>query len=111
MFQPGNFAIQVLGHALEHTNKEDLIIARLGGDEFYALASGLTETDAKEISLSINKYLENYNKLHTKKYYICVSSGYALMDAGNVTDIQTLFDTAGQKMYEEKRNKKKTILK
>ena len=107
----GNFAIQVLGHALEHTSKEGLIIARLGGDEFYALASGLTETDAKEISLSINKYLENYNKLHTKKYYIRISSGYALMDVGSVTDMQTLFDAAGQKMYEEKRSKNETILK
>ena len=101
----------LLGHALEHTNKEGLIIARLGGDEFYALASGLTDTDAKEISLSINKYLENYNKLHTKKYYIRVSSGYALIDAGSDTDMQTLFDAADQKMYEEKRSKNETILK
>lgn len=107
----GNFAIQVLGHALEHTNNEDLIIARLGGDEFYALACGLTEADAKEIALNVNKYLENYNKLHTKKYYIRVSSGYALKDYDGVTDIQEIFDTADQKMYEEKRSKEKIILK
>ena len=107
----GDFAIQVLGHALEHTGKEGLIIARLGGDEFYALASGLTETDAKEITLNINKYLENYNKLHTKKYYIRVSSGYAFIGAGNITDTQTLFNAADQKMYEEKHSKEKTILK
>lgn len=107
----GNFAIQVLGHALEHTNSENLVIARLGGDEFYALACGLTEADAREIALNVNKYLENYNKLHTKKYNIRVSSGYALKDYDGVTDIQEIFDTADQKMYEEKRSKEKVILK
>lgn len=83
----------------------------MGGDEFYALASGFTETDAKEIVLNINKYLENYNKLHTKKYYINVSSGYAFEKARNITDLQTLFHTADQKMYEEKKGKNKIILK
>lgn len=107
----GNFAIQVLGHALEHTEKEGLIIARLGGDEFYALASGMTEADAEEIILNVNKYLENYNKLHAKKYYIHVSSGYAFETACNVTDIQEIFETADQKMYEEKKSKNKVILK
>ncbi len=107
----GNFAIQVLGYALEHTCKDGLILSRMGGDEFYALASGFTETDAKEIVLNINKYLENYNKLHTKKYYINVSSGYAFEKARNITDLQTLFHTADQKMYEEKKGKNKIILK
>lgn len=107
----GNFAIQVLGHALEHTGREGLIIARLGGDEFYALACGMTEADAKEITVNINKYLDNYNKLHTKKYYIRVSSGYAFEDAAGVTDIQELFDTADRNMYEEKKSKNKVILK
>ena len=107
----GNFAIQVLGHALEHTGKDDLILARPDGDEFYALASGLTEADAKEITLNINKYLENYNKLHTKKYYIHASSGYAFTDACSITDIEELFDAADRKMYEEKKSKNKVILK
>lgn len=106
----GNFAIQVLGHALKHAGKDGLILSRMGG-EFYALSSGFTETDTKEITLNINKYLENYNRLHTKKYYIRVSSGYAFINACNFTDLQTLFDTADQKMHEEKKSKTKIILK
>lgn len=107
----GNFAIQVLGHTLDHINQKDAVIARLGGDEFYLLARGLSESDAKEITLNVNKYLENYNQLHTKKYYIRVSSGYALIDAKEVTDIQEIFDDADKRMYEEKKSKNKVILK
>lgn len=107
----GNFAIQVLGHALNHINQKNMIIARMGTDAFYLLALGLTEADAREIALNINKYLDNYNQLHTKKYYICASSGYALKNVGDTTDLQELFDDADQKMYEEKKSKKKVILK
>lgn len=106
----GNFAIQVLGHALEHTRKETMIIARLGGDEFYALASDCTEEDAKTMIRSINQYLENYNRLHTKRYSINVSSGYALKHACHTTDLENVFDTAGKNMYEEKKSKHKENL-
>lgn len=107
----GNFAIQVLGHALEHCCKDEMLLARSDSDTFYVLASNLTKEDVKEITVTINKYLENYNKLHTKKYYISASSGYILKDAQEITDIQELFTAASQKMFQEKNSKNKTILK
>lgn len=107
----GDFAIQVLGHALRHSCTEEMLLARVGGDEFFALAAGITEEAAKEITGAIHKYLGNYNKLHTKKYNISVSSGYTLKPAQSITDIQELFDAADQKMYTEKKSKKKLILK
>lgn len=97
-YSEGSFAIQVLGHALKHTGRDGLITARLGGDEFYVLASGLAEADAKEITLTVNKYLENYNKLHTKKYCIRAGSCYAFVDACAVTDIWEIFDAVDRKI-------------
>ena len=88
-----------------------MLLARVGGDEFFALAIGLTEEDAKEMTVTIHKYLDNYNKLHTKKYNISVSGGYSFEDAMDIIDIQTLFDIADQKMYLEKKFKNKRILK
>jgi len=102
----GNFALQVAGHALEHAGRKDMILARLGDDEFHILAAGLTDADAQEISLNVSRYLEHYNQLHTRKYDIRVSSGYAFTNAGDVLDLQELFDSAEQKMYEEKKAKK-----
>lgn len=107
----GDFAIQVLGHALKHSCTDEMLLARVGRDEFFALASGLTEEDAKEISVATRKYLDNYNKLHTKKYNISVSGGYAFENAQSIMDTQTLFDAAYQKMNLEKKTKNKIILK
>jgi len=107
----GDFAIRVLGHALRHSCTEETLLARISGDEFFALAADITEETAKEITGAIHKYLDNYNKLHTKKYNISVSSGYALESAQSIMDIQELFDAADQKMYTEKKSKSKVILK
>lgn len=107
----GNFAIQVLGHALGHACRENMILARLGGDEFYALAPGLNEEDAKKMIQQVSDYLENYNRLHTKKYYIRVSSGYALENPGNGMDLEEIFEFADQNMYKVKKAKTKIILK
>ncbi|MDE7478488.1 MAG: GGDEF domain-containing protein, partial [Lachnospiraceae bacterium] len=107
----GDFAIQVLGHALKHSCTEKTLLARIGGDEFFALATDTTEEDAKEMTVAINKYLENYNRLHTKKYNISVSSGYAIKNAQDILDIQEILNIADHKMYAEKKSKNKSILK
>ena len=59
----GDFAIQVLGHALESSIGKDDICARFSGDEFYMLSVGRNENNAKELIEQIQEYLENYNKL------------------------------------------------
>ncbi|MDE6621490.1 MAG: GGDEF domain-containing protein [Lachnospiraceae bacterium] len=103
----GDFAVQVLGHALRHScADEEMLLARVGGDKFFALSAGMTEEAARETTMAVHKYLENYNKLHMKKYNIRVSSGYALEAAHSITDIQKLFDAASQKMYAEKKSKR-----
>lgn len=103
----GDFAIQVLGHALEHASQKELITARLSGDAFYILAMGLTEADAKDITLNVNQYLEHYNRIHTKKYVIHVNIGYALINSRQVFDIQKIFDSA-EKQLSAKKNKRNT---
>ena len=98
----GDFAIQVVGHALEHISRSKLITARLSGDTFHLLATGLTEKDARDITLNVNQYLEHYNQIHTKKYAIRVNSGYALVHARNVYNAQEIFDSAEENLKQEK---------
>lgn len=102
----GNFAIQVLGHALEHSVKEGDICARLGGDEFYILGAGYTKEDAELFMGHVQKYLDNYNRLHTKSYTISASGGYYITSGFILSDLQELFDRADQQMYEIKKHKK-----
>lgn len=101
----GDFAIQVLGQAIESTAAEGDLCARFSGDEFYMLTAGLTEKEAKQRAESIASYLEHYNTLSSKAYAISCSCGYAVADpASDFTTerIQELFSLADKNMYREK---------
>ena len=101
----GDFAIRVLGQAIESTADEGDICARFSGDEFYILTAGLSEKEAKQRAESIAAYLDNYNKLSGKAYDIYCSCGYAsALPAPGFTaeHIQELFSLADRQMYLEK---------
>lgn len=101
----GDFAIQVLGQAIESTAAEGDLCARFSGDEFYMLTAGLAEKEAKQRVESIAAYLDNYNKLSKKAYDISCSCGYACArPAADFTteQIQELFSLADKNMYREK---------
>ena len=101
----GDFAIQVLGQAIESTAAEGDICARFSGDEFYILTAGLVEKEAKKRVESIAAYLDNYNRLSSKAYDISCSCGYAsALPAPGFTaeHIQELFSLADRQMYREK---------
>ena len=103
----GDFAIQVMGQALESTAEEGDLCARFSGDEFYMLTVGLSEKEAKLRVESITSYLHNYNQLSSKKYQISCSCGFASAHPSStftLEHIQELFAEADQKMYEEKIN-------
>ncbi len=110
----GDFAIQVLGQALEKAVQESDLCARFSGDEFYLLSCNYSEKEAEEFINGIQKYLDNYNRLSSKEYNISVSSGFAceVPSSGYSADnIQQLFSTADEHMYEIKKHKKKNILR
>ena len=101
----GDFAIQVLGHALESSIGKDDICARFSGDEFYMLSVGRNENNAKELIEQIQEYLENYNKLSSKEYPISCSCGFAcaMPDSTYTSEnIQELYAIADKMMYEQK---------
>lgn len=103
----GNFAIQVLGHALESAINPGDICARLGGDEFYVLGTNYTDRTAAQFINRVQKYLDNYNRLHTKEYTISASGGYYITSEFTISDLQDLYDQADRRMYLTKNSKKK----
>jgi len=101
----GDFAIRVLGQALESTADEGDLCARFSGDEFYMLAVGLSEKEAKARVKAIESYLDNYNRLSSKEYPISCSCGFfsALPSSEYTPDhIRELFTEADKQMYEMK---------
>lgn len=101
----GDFAIQVLGQAIESTAAEGDLCARFSGDEFYMLAAGLSEKEAKTRTEAIAAYLDHYNQLSSKSYQISCSCGYASTSPApgfTAEHILELFSLADKQMYLEK---------
>ena len=102
----GDFAIQVIGHALSSTTRSGDICARFSGDEFYMLSTNYTEEEATDLVSRVHKYLSNYNKLSHKEYQISASGGYAQAtpQAGfSKEDLKELYAKADKEMYVQKR--------
>lgn len=107
----GNFAIQVIAHALESSIEEGDLCSRQGGDEFQVLAVGYTQDKALQLIDKVQKYLDNYNKLHTKDYLIQASSGFCIRIPSSPSELADMFKDADMAMYREKKNKVKQVIK
>lgn len=105
----GDFAICVLGHALKNAIKEGDICARISSDEFYLLTAGYSEEEIPLLIYKINRYLDNYNKLHTKEYHIAASIGAATEIISSNFDLKQLTERADRAMYEQKRSKQQEV--
>lgn len=105
----GDFAIQVLGQALQQSLDEHIICGRVGGDEFYLIAEGDAEESSQSLMHQVEKYLTNYNNIHTRPYPITVSGGFAFHDFAAAQEditLDALQRIADAKMYEVKNSKK-----
>ena len=104
-----NFAIQVVGHALENAMDENCICGRMAGSRFYILASGYDNNAAVDFIGRVQKYIKNYNRLQTKKYIISVSSGYSIKVADNTFYLLELIEEAEKNLFKDK--EKKSLIK
>lgn len=102
----GDFAIQVVGHALSSEQNEADVCARFSGDEFYLLSYSYDEESAKDLIDRVHKFLLNYNSLSSKEYEISVSGGYAIAkspDSYSHDLLEQLYPQADTAMYQNKR--------
>lgn len=90
----GNFALQVVGHAIENAQPIDMICSHPGGELFYLLADGMTEESALALQQKVRSYLEHYNRLHTRPYLIAVHFTYQFLTVTVETSLNDLFDAA-----------------
>uniref|UniRef100_UPI0040569091 diguanylate cyclase domain-containing protein n=1 Tax=Acetatifactor sp. TaxID=1872090 RepID=UPI0040569091 len=98
----GNFAIQVLGQAINKICTSELMACRFGGDEFYLVGTNLSDEAAERMILRVQTYLEHYNDNNKKAYRISVSGGYANVPAYTEEALQDAFKIADRNMYRQK---------
>ena len=100
-----NFAIQVVGHALENAMDENCLCSRIAGSRFYVLAYGYDNNSVIDFIGRVQKYIKNYNRLQTKKYTISVSCGYSIKVADDTFYLQELIEEAEKNLFMEKDKK------
>lgn len=104
----GNFAIQVLGQAINKVCNDKLLACRFGGDEFYLLGTDLSDDEALNTIVRIQRYLENYNATGGRPYEISVSGGYARVAGYTESALQDAFRAADRNMYRQKQLRHRT---
>ena len=92
---------------LVNTFRSTDIIARIGGDEFVVLAIDAVLSDAEILTQHLKVNLNAYNARKQGRYKLSVSLGVANYNAVAPCPIDVLLKKADEKMYENKRRKKR----
>jgi diguanylate cyclase (GGDEF)-like protein/PAS domain S-box-containing protein len=85
------------------------IITRMGGDEFLVIFSGSSLEEIPIIKERLNKELTRLNQFTKKPYEIGFSTGFSHYDPTNPLSMDELIKIADERMYEEKKRKKRRL--
>ena len=97
----------VLG--IKQNIRDNDFVCRLGGDEFMIIFEGLEERKAEEVWQRIVETFDYINEVEDRKYFISVSHGVESFKSDANAYIDTVVNSADEKMYEEKRQIKKNL--
>lgn len=108
----GDFALRSIAAILKESLRQTDIISRIGGDEFMALAL-VSADDGKgeQIKARIVEVMDRFNEKCEKPYYIEASLGFAKFSCSADISLEEYMDLADEKLYEDKRRKRKNIMK
>ena len=86
---------------------DDAIVCRIGGDEFMLLVPEISYEEAFARMTDVSQKLQEAGRLQNEEYQFDVSFGIAAIDDKNKSNSSTILSLADEKMYEQKRTKKK----
>lgn len=101
----GDTLIKETANLLYRSSSKNEIVARIGGDEFVIM---LVDTDLSKVEVfltNVQSEIDAFNN-GNPSFYIKMSKGYAY-SSSSLSKMKQLFIEADNRMYEEKRNKKK----
>lgn len=106
----GDFALRASAKMLRNAVGEDGVISRIGGDEFavFIFIDNQSDTD---ICDKIHDECDRYNASSEKTYYIDISTGSVSFINEDGVDVNKKLDEADDILYQNKRYKRKILLK
>ncbi len=102
-----NFAIQVIGNALDSALEEGAICARFEDGRFYLLLPDCGNEQAVLFFNKVRKYLDHYNKLQAKSYFVHIHYGYSIQDVDSTFYLPNLIKQAEKSLDTDQEYKSK----
>jgi len=90
-----------------HGESAETVVCRIGGDEFMVLASDLSYDEVYSTMIRIFNNFQNDEYLKNKDYSYSISFGIATVDKENKLPASDILSVADERMYENKRMRKK----
>lgn len=107
----GDRALIKLSDILKASFRRSDIIARMGGDEFAVLAVEATSDGAALLVNRLRERIDDFNQSNRDAYQLAVSIGMARHDGEDRVRLEDLLTQADAAMYEEKRGKRKVVVR
>ena len=107
----GDFAIKSIAEILTKSFSEDDIIGRIGGDEFVAFAFLDDPTRPTIIRNTISELSDKLNETCGEPYYIDISLGIGTFTCSPTLNIEEVLHQADAALYENKKNKRASVVK
>ncbi len=107
----GDYALKSIANILVNSFRASDIIGRIGGDEFAILALLSNTENIGSITNRIKKTNSSFNDTCEKPYYINTSVGVYPFTCSSSIELSSIMDHADELLYQQKKNKRKSILK
>lgn len=107
----GDFAITSAADYLRECMPEGAVIARIGGDEYVSLFVPEKECFYDDIILQIKEYAKYFNEKSKQPFYVELSVGVYEFICGEDTDLSEVFKKSDAVLYQQKKNRRKSIKK
>ena len=107
--QEGDQALKEVAHLFRSTLREVDIVCRMGGDEFLLVFPDNSLKEALLIRERLEGALSQLNHQIQKNYQIQFSIGFSEFDPKKPKSLDELIAIADQKMYQEKKLRKKNV--
>ena len=107
----GDRALLCVADTLRDTFRRSDIVARMSGDEFAVLAFETSEENAETLVERLRTELIELNETTKERFQLSVSIGLARNDGDSAVTLDELLRQADAAMYEEKRSKRRTVMR
>ena len=107
----GDRALLVVADTLRDTFRRSDLIARMGGDEFVVLAFETSQENAETLVERLHTELTRVNATTRERFQLSISIGLARYNGEDAATLAELLQQAEAAMHEEKRSKRRAVLR